>query len=265
METTHTIGIDLAFGHRTVAMLSVRRPKSIVVFVHGFGGKAQSTWKGFPLGLQNNAAFASTDVVFFGYKSKRQAVVSARELLELLSAVLSPSASDLYPSEVGRRGPINYRKVILVSHSLGALVTRRALFMARNQGVNWLARVKFMSFAPAHRGCHMLPLLITCLPGLSKVAGLLTYWRIPVLNDLSPGATALTDLERDTNAVVASGVNQNIAIASEIIWADNERVVIPGNFCNDPDPQPGPGQNHMSVCKPTLGYPQPLRRVAAAL
>lgn len=265
MASTHTIGIALSEGYRTSAMLSVKPAKKIVVFVHGFSGDAQGTWKDIPSRILKDPTFEEVDVVFFGYKSTRQAEYSAAELYDLLFNVLGATASTLYPPAVNARGVVAYENVVLVCHSLGALITRRALLLAAPEHPAWLALTKLLLFAPAHRGCDLVSLLITCLPGPSKLLGFFTQYKWPVLRDLTPGSTALDDLERDTLAHIAKNADVNIAVAYEIVWAEFEKVVIAGRFCNDPDPRRAADRNHISVCKPTDQYLLPLQRVVAAL
>jgi pimeloyl-ACP methyl ester carboxylesterase len=265
MAAMHTIGLELPIGHGTVATFCQGVPEKLVVFVHGFGGSAQGTWKGFPERLEQDPAFKRTDFIYFGYKSRRQAQVSAQEFLELLMAVLGRRATSFTPSSLGRKSPPAYKKIVLVSHSLGALITRRALLMARQLNAPWLGRTRFLLFAPAHRGCNLIPLLTTCLPGAWKIGSLLIQFAIPVLQDLTPDSTALNDLERDTQAVIDAHADHNISIASEIIWAERETVVIAGNFCLDPLPILAYDQGHMSVCKPNADYLLPVDHVKEAL
>lgn len=246
-------------------MLSVKPAKKVVVFVHGFSGDAQGTWKDIPTRVLQDSSFEEVDVVFYGYKSTRQAEYSSGELLDLLSILLGTSAGTLYPPVAKQRGAVTYENVVLVCHSLGALITRRALLLAAQKSPAWLKLTKLLLFAPAHRGCDLVSLLITCLPGPSKLLGFFTQYKWPVLRDLTPGSTALKDLERDTLAHIAANTDVNIAVAHEIVWAEFEKVVVAGRFCNDPNPMRADARNHITVCKPTKQYLLPMERVVAAL
>jgi hypothetical protein len=106
---------------------------------------------------------------------------------------------------------------------------------------------------------------MTCLPGVVKIIGLLTQYHWPVLRELSPGSPALNDLERDTLARIASNEPTNIAVAHEVIWAELEKVVIPGQFCDDPAARIAQQRDHITVCKMTDQYELALQRVTAAL
>ncbi len=246
-------------------MLSVAPANKLVIFIHGFGGGSMSTWKSFPSRILEDIAFANVDVVFYGYDSQRQATNSAVELLAFLNVILDPNAVLPYPAEVQQRGAVHYDSVLLSCHSLGAVVARQALLMARRDPPAWLDLVKLLLFAPAHAGSNLLQLLVSCLSSADGLFAFFGMYRIPVLQDLKPGSFALNNLQLDTRAVIESRANLNIAIASNVIWADDERVVHNAVFCDDPNAILANGTTHTTVCKPITGYRLPVESVHAAL
>ena len=151
----HYFGEPLAFGVATNAHWAVAQPLNVLVFVHGFFGHAVNTWTSFPEMLLADARMAGTDIVFYGYDGKfRQAGNSALELLNFLRK-LAEQPWTLSSSGIGRsRKDPGYVRIVIAAHSLGAVITRRALLDASRAGALWLDRVRVVLFAPAHNGAY---------------------------------------------------------------------------------------------------------------
>src|SRR5437016_6694349 len=139
MADAHTPPLELAFGSKT-ATAKVRwskvPPNGLLMFVHGFKGAALTTWGSLPDQLCANVRLAKFDVIRFGYPSVVQtASESANELQRLLNKLLlSTDPSDFVNKSIKQYNPGAdqrpaswiYKSVVLVGHSLGACVIRRA-------------------------------------------------------------------------------------------------------------------------------------------
>src|SRR6266705_1056150 len=110
----------------------------VLIFVHGFNGQALATWSSFPSLLTKQSKFSDWDFVFFGYDGLHtEAVTSAVDLGQLLD-MISSSPSQLYGASTAsphaaRRHPQAYKRIVLVAHSLGAVVARRAMLDGYNR------------------------------------------------------------------------------------------------------------------------------------
>src|SRR5262245_36210211 len=74
----------------------------LVVFVHGFGGKAVCTWLDFPsldLGVQENVWWRGADLLFIGYQSTRDSITAVANRIR---------------SQLPRFYPVPYRQALEV-------------------------------------------------------------------------------------------------------------------------------------------------------
>jgi hypothetical protein len=112
--------------------------------------------------------------VFYGYDSVHQQVnYSASEFRDFLTAFLAGPAASINPTIqhltqkhpwLQRDAAFRYTSVVLVAHSLGAIVVRGALLESLSQ--SWLDTVRLVLFAPAHKGAFVWKLLLTSLTGV---------------------------------------------------------------------------------------------------
>ena len=100
------------------------RKKACVVFIHGFGGDAASTWGKFPRYLANNAKMSGWDVLSFGYESDLAP--------DFLTGVWKgdPDIKMIADSlqtfwRVNLRG--QYDATCVIAHSMGGLAVQRAI------------------------------------------------------------------------------------------------------------------------------------------
>ncbi len=254
---THTPPIPLKDGKNSIAYNSIEPPTRLVVFVHGFIGESIDTWKCFPELLRTTRDFAKCDVVFYGYKSlKGQVNNNALRFYRCLEKLLE--------TETVKRG-IDYDKVVLVAHSLGSIVVRRALLNAKDEKKPWLAKCRMVLFAPAHRGARVQKIVLNALPVVGRVLGGLGLLTMPVLDDLQPDSETIENLIRDSQSYIDRGEG-DFTIAHTVVWAGNELVVHNEKFCSDPVAQEFEEKTHTSVCKPVVrDYEDPLHIVRAAL
>jgi alpha-beta hydrolase superfamily lysophospholipase len=251
----------------TRAHWSTAVPKTLVVFVHGFGGQSVATWLQFPTLLARESVGSGCDFVFYGYDGRyTRAVFSAAALRHFLRTMLTEPASIVNPtldSSVRRNPSFRYERAVLVAHSLGAVVTRRALLDAHLDHEAWLSMVQMVLFAPAHRGAEVIRLGMTALTGLpiGKVAvliGPLLEHKFQVLLDLKTTSTTIADLERDARAAAETAGESGFLRAARVIFGDRDNIVEPGRFVSDPPPVVIPGRTHTSICKPISLLDAPL-------
>lgn len=262
---SHTPPISLSYGKNTSAFLTLGNPEKLVVFIHGFNGTASGTWGDFPELIRSNNHFANSDVIFYGYDSlKGQANISASLFYDFLNQVLENSPNDLSFERHNINDNLRYSKVLIVAHSLGAIVTRRALLNANIDGKQWLSICQMVLFAPAHLGALIPSLLLECLQGISQLVVAFGFLKIPVLNDLKIGSPTIEALIKDTNNCLSQNIGE-FTIANKVVWAEKENIVHCGDFCEDPRAQVILNQSHISICKPNQKYLEPYKIVLDAL
>lgn len=105
-----------------------------VVFVHGFAGDSSTTWAQFESLMDAKASaydwWAGYDAFFYKYPSINLPIaVNGHDLLKFIKTVFpSPDSSMLHDI---RESPwVPYKNLVLVGHSEGAVVIRRALVEA---------------------------------------------------------------------------------------------------------------------------------------
>jgi hypothetical protein len=140
----------------SVAYWSKAPQRKLVLFVHGFTGSAVDSWLEFPRLLRLDPHFKGYDLVSFAYESNRQpATFSASAFYHFLSRIMDSPASTInagLPTDLVRATTFGYDRVVIVAHSLGAVVARRALVNAHTQHAPWVGKIALLLFAPAHKG-----------------------------------------------------------------------------------------------------------------
>jgi pimeloyl-ACP methyl ester carboxylesterase len=260
MPEEHYPAIPINQGDRTVAIISKQPPERLVVFVHGFNGEALSTWNDFPQLVREDPDLSTTDFVFYGYDSVRmRATSSAARLTTFMAAITDPARHGKYPVRDAKGTWNSYSSILLVCHSLGAVVARRAMLMANESAprADWVDRSGLLLFAPAHTGASAVG-LANELPGYAKLITLLARNRMPVLEDLSEGCTTLARLLADSESAFNGG--HGFVVAKKVVNAAVERVVHDHRFLRDPvPPTVVERKNHSAVCKPKRpGYMLPM-------
>jgi pimeloyl-ACP methyl ester carboxylesterase len=277
-----------AWGKDSRAILCAEAtPTGCVLFIHGFGGDAVGTWLDFPRLLPLEDECASFDCLFFGYDGLRDSVAaSASSLDDLLEQLLTKPAGRVVnpslPNAAPRRADdFQYDRVLICAHSLGAVVTRRALIDAVQRDAPWVHRLKdvrLLFFAPAHKGATILKLAEQGLAGISitlgfaKIAGSVgaaaLKSRYKPLLDLEIGSQTLTDLEDETRQILGSRParwKKYPFLRANVIHAQNDRIVLQNQFGRDYRTEFVPGKGHSAVCKPELGFLRPLEELIKRL
>lgn len=97
--------------------------KTAVVFIHGFGGDAKETWGLFPQLVSDDPLLKNWDVISVGYNTGLMPDIRGlwsgkpdiQKLADYLRTIITNDLS------------AKYQRVLLVAHSMGGLVTQRAL------------------------------------------------------------------------------------------------------------------------------------------
>jgi len=247
----------------------------VLIFVHGFNGQALATWSSFPSLLTKQSKFSDWDFVFFGYDGLHtEAVTSAVDLGQLLD-MISSSPSQLYGASTAsphaaRRHPQAYKRIVLVAHSLGAVVARRAMLDGYNRPrpAPWAKATELFTFAPAHNGAKLMSLLLETLgPAACVVPFVQLLGMFIVLRDLKERSGMLNTLHGDLKRTYDSGTANNLR-AVGTVWVRNDRIVTNGVLYPDPAPPPEAvlgGRTHSSVCKPDSSFNDPVNLLVSGL
>jgi triacylglycerol esterase/lipase EstA (alpha/beta hydrolase family) len=263
-----------SFGLRSEVLWSNNPTGNALVFVHGFNGKAVGTWSSFPSLLPCESKLSGWDFFFFGYDGLHTEVKSsADDLGELLDAMtLSPK--DVYLKSMAlphskRVHPATYERIVLIGHSLGAIVCRRAMLDGYNQRTpkSWAATTQLFLFAPAHNGAKITELVDATFPFTAPLASALHLIGLfGVLRDLEAGSKALRNLRDDLDLIYQGGKAANLQ-ALETVIARNDRIV--DNLTYRPDwapvPISGNQHTHTSLCKPNRAFIDPVSRLLARI
>jgi pimeloyl-ACP methyl ester carboxylesterase len=261
------------------------RPETAIVFVHGWGGSAAGTWAEFPSAVRAMPEAATADAFFLNYPSRVVSVASAgRDCQAFLEDLLRAPATQLVnpslPREEAARPPDwRYARVVLVGHSMGAVVIRRALLnLDRADPLKRLtpseaASIRLLFFAPAHLGAPSLAKFVASglgldmLPGASLVGQLVTlYFRS--LQDLKENSTALAQLLKDNEAARVRRAANNATdtdLHARVVHARGDKVVVQDRFDEDWDERSIAGRNHRSACKPDGSYRRPVDELRSVL
>lgn len=255
---THMPPLDLPFGDGTNVRWSKKPAGQLLVFVHGFKGGAVSTWGGYPDQLCLHPEASGYDVVRFGYDSVGQtAAESAGELQRFLDELLvdhtvriTNRSVEEYDASLKRKSDWRYNRLVLVGHSLGACVVRRAVLNQLRSGKRWPMKKKLVWFAPAHRGARLMRLLTAVSVGI-PIGGLDAAAKFfsPVLGDLEEESVFLKTLLEQTNDMCGSEPELKAPLT---FWAWKDKVVVNDDFAQDKTPpEQIRGVSHVSICKST--------------
>ncbi len=265
MKQSHHFSCKLTTRYKepSTAYWSVGSPRTLALFVHGFGGGADSTWPLFPSLLPLAPGAVDFDFVFYRYDGvSTQANSSAMEFFTFLDHFLREPLPAIRRSLGANRRPrgFRYQRVLFVGHSLGSVVVRRALLIGRKAAAKdlktraWLSTARMVLIAPAHRGAYAAALaseLLTDLPWfLGRLLGYLGKYRSPLIEELKPGSVVLDDLSRETVQALVEEPGAGHLVARRVFWARNDRVVINAEFGADPLPIQLDDRDHFTICKP---------------
>lgn len=259
----HIGPVSVPEGRHSSALWSTNPTGTAIVFVHGFGGSSVGTWSEFEMRLPAEPNAEGADLLFYGYDGIRtRAQTSAIRLRDTLDAWMRDPTKfvngTLPPARHRAASPV-YTKLIVVAHSLGAVVARRALLDAYQADLGWLANVHLVLFAPAHRGAAVIDLARGSLSGVNfllATVGLVQHFS--VLGDLDPEKPFLQTLMAHHKEAIQDPRGKNLA-AKAIAVAPSDYVVVGVDFLlADAPPVEIPNSTHTTVCKPSYSRLEPL-------
>jgi len=249
-----------------VIYLALSPPESLILFVHGFRGKGTKTWGKAAGRLLADDRFAGCDLLFYDYSCRgRQVQRLALDIMGICDAAESNPVSIVANAgfTLVRKPDFRYKSLLLVCHSLGALLARRAMIDAVNSGQAWPGRTRLLLFAPAHMGARVKELLHMTLAPIPLPLEALFRTAYPCLSELEQDSTTLKALSAQTEQLLPRTPTMT---AWGVVIADIEQVVETTPFLSDPPPfPPVDGTNHVSVCKADDGNQDPLERIAGCL
>lgn len=247
--------------------VSHERARRLIVFVHGFGGRATETWTDFAQSGRIGQWWQESDMLFVGYRSFRDDISSvADELREYIPGFYPtphPEAMSVMGLQVRDDISSPYEELVLVGHSLGGLVIRCALVDAAQEWIHSIPRsarpiilcARTRLFSPASAGFRPAGLL-----GLAKALGILriagfVLWMSGPYQDLQPGSSMIAHTQERTEMLYRT--TSEPALQASILWANPDEVVKAEWYATDMYRTSVRGQSHMTVCKPHDGYPRP--------
>jgi len=256
------------------AAVTDRTARRLVVFVHGWRGHPLDTWGGFPE-PPDDVWWREADLLFVAYDSTKESMTASADRLR-------SRIGDFYPrpyeamltnevASVRDDRDRDYEELIIVGHSLGAVVARRAVVDALDEWASTdyeggtrpsILDARLRLFSPASAGFAPRGLL-----GAFRATP--TWWvaemflrRGGAYPDLQPGSPVLVSTRKRTERYGSEDVRAG-ALAAHLLWANPERVVTTERYDTDPVSRTMDGTDHRSVCKPDIGYTAPFHFVQA--
>ncbi len=251
-------------------LFAVQPDRKAVLFIHGFTGDAIETWSDFHQLLPECPNSRCRDLFFYGYDGLRADMTASAALFrDFLGRLFSKTArfvNDNLPQDAKRAADFAYDELVIVAHSLGAVITRRALLDATRLGAGWVTKTKLVLFAPAHKGASVAKLALEVASSFRFLGlfGIGARFVSPLIDQLEPDSPDLKKLLEETEKACQGGANRHL-IARKVVIAEYEKIVRNETFADDPPPDTIPDTDHLSVCKPKGGFQKPLEHLEACL
>lgn len=254
-----------SWGKNTYVNWATRDVQKAIVFIHGFSGSSLATFGNFNLEFRYKPEYYDYDVYFYGYDSlKIQTTVSGDAFYSFLETLYDQLGSVVTDSGLEVSRSRGYKEIVIIAHSLGAVVARYALLIGAKSKATWLDQCKLILFAPAHKGAKKAVKFYSQLPGLLKYVGPFADYFVVTINEVIEGSELIQDLEEKYRAILAKKTRR-FAIATKVVWAEKERVVNNYDFLQDPRAEVMKQKDHTSVCKPTSSFTRPFAIVKTVL
>jgi hypothetical protein len=240
-----------------------RKPNGkAVVFIHGYGGDALTTWTEFNKHLPESPGFEQYDFIFYGHDGLYTTTAASAELFYVfLNQLFTEPLTIINPTlpvTLIRPAEFQYSKIILAAHSLGAVICRLSLLVARERNHTWMNKTTLVLYAPAHMGAKVVDLVLESRLGiLSSFLSSIVRFSSPLIDELAPESLVLQALRQKTLDAINAG-NSPYLIAKKVVFAAKERIVQNVSFLQDPAPLTFAGTTHFSVCKPKLTFLDPI-------
>ncbi|MEO7048511.1 MAG: hypothetical protein ABI091_24645 [Ferruginibacter sp.] len=260
-ENYHLTASISKWNKNTYVNWSKKPQNKAVVFIHGFNGSSMDTFGDFNLEFRYRPEYEGYDVFFFGYNSLfRQIANSALGFLKFLRAIHNNIDQVIKESGINVTRQ-QYSKIVIVAHSLGAVITRVALNEGYKTESAWLDKCALVFFAPAHKGAKDEILGLAELHGFTKLISPVAKYFVVTLKQLMDKSIIINPMEIKVKALIDKNVT-SFTIPKVVVWADPDRVVINDFFLEDPEPISLDGVKHEDVCKPSKKFEEPYKFVS---
>lgn len=240
-----------------------------LIFVHGFNGDQEKTWRRFQNLLDQCKDFATWDAYFVGYPSTREQIAAtAYNLTKFIKDIYPHPSEKLFERYIAdsrkrkvvrlRDYPTKYTRLILAGHSQGGVVIRKAVLEAAKEAIQAgttdndpLCNAELVLFAPAIFGMF--------LSGWKGFAAATSAWKAvgpalsgsPSYKELQPNSQFLNRLENETVRLASDDREKVAALAARIAWAGRDQIVAGGQrYQCDPE-YIFLDETHTSICKPS--------------
>lgn len=240
-----------------------------IVFVHGFFGNSRITWDEFPrLFTENsNSSCLDSDLYFLEYASTDRSIGNtAWDLVDFLKKIV-PDPSGPLQDLMGSTGlatlrpakSFEYQQLVLVGHSLGGVVIRKALIDTVRKPIaglpdrfeSLIREATVLLFAPAIGGVLLSGPkgLLSEFPVIGAFKRMYQGYSVS-LAEISQGSQFLESIRATTNHF-ANQPGAARSLTASIAWAENDDLI--ANYCgymHDTDEVRIQEASHWSVCKP---------------
>jgi pimeloyl-ACP methyl ester carboxylesterase len=269
-----------------LAFLSSANPNDVnraLFFVHGFAGKATTTWADF-LSLADDRAESDwwqySDLFFYDYHRasiREQIPDNARDLFKFLERMFLDPPFELFNRPEAdlalRPKGFGYSEMYLVGHSEGGLLSRHAILHAAEKDSRLdeylkapppkeepepkgLLKAKLRLFAPAISGTIFTGILglIARLPVMEMGAAAVS----PAKEGLKVDAPPVSIARNETKEKALSFKME--CFRAHIMWARKDWVVHKVKYPTDEECEAA-RTKHTTVCKPNRAFRLPLKFV----
>jgi hypothetical protein len=262
------------------ALLS-ENPKTdaAILFFHGFLGDAHGTWLNFQSMIDTDGTTAPqwdrSDLFFLQYSSFRESISSIASIaLEAVDHLFPIPPRSLFEMDRSIKGvpdsimrlslrPHKYKSLILVAHSEGAAVLRRAVEIAyknrkqKKKVSTKLRTTELNLFAPAHLGFEPKGWIGACL-SISRIEQVaITVLKLSRAFVEMKEKTALLSTVKNTDQYARDDSDYK-ALRARVLIGKEDDIVVRGEFAYDTVLPEEPDQDHSSICKPRVEYSKPL-------
>ena len=210
---------------------AVASPNEAIVFVHGYGGSAMRAWAHFETCLPGNPSAQRADLFFYGYDALHGELFASAVMLRNFLNSLLRTPETLLDDAVSRPDGTYYDTLLIVAHSIGAVITRWAVGFRpckwRFLGQIVVARSTTLL---AHNGAFVVKLALAAFSGF-RVLHLFAqtvHWASPLTDELSPHSECLSKLEQETRLWQTKG--SPCVTPALTVLAHYENVVLNGPF-----------------------------------
>ena len=259
------------FPDKNVQALFATKPDSrAILFIHGYGGDPVKTWSEFHDLLPEQEHFSGVDLLFYGYDSLQAEMIASAALFhEFLDRLFSDGVKVInssLPSKTKRPSSFKYTKLLVVAHSLGAVIARRGIADATSARAKWTTKTSLALFAPAHMGAVAVELALEAASGFKFMSLFSSGAQMssPMTRQLKPDSAELQALRSDVATLTKNRANPHL-IPKMVVLAEFEKIVKNLAFPGDPAPVTIANTSHTSVCKPNRTFLKPLEIVKLCL